>query len=400
MDAMTIYQAGTVSKQKDISPALFRDFIEWIDRSDKTARTYITNLKQFAAWLNYAGITKPTRENIISYRQYLCSEHQAIQYDPAAGWTYRKDGSGEPVKVQCKPNTVVQYIRVVRQFFKWTAAEGLYPDIAANIHAPKLKRDTHRREYLQPKEVQEIEISIADQTRQKIAAAAASKKDYEGRVARSTEQGKRLKAMYALAVTAGLRTVEISRANVRDFVSKGGQAWLYIWGKGHTEPDQKKPIAPQVAAALSDYLATRSDRVTGAAPLFVSTGNRSGGKRIAATTISKILKRAMQEAGYNDEKLTAHSLRHTAAMGVLEITGSNLYETQKYMRHTNPATTEIYLHETEKQEQQEAAIAENVYSLFHGQKNNEGSRTRLESIVNRMTPDQLKKLTEIAEALA
>ena len=71
---------------------------------------------------------------------------------------------------------------------------------------------------------------------------------------RETEQGKRLFAMYLLTVTAGLRTIEISRANVKDLETKNGQTWLYIHGKGHTEADTKKAIAPEVAAALQEYL--------------------------------------------------------------------------------------------------------------------------------------------------
>ena len=45
--------------------------------------------------------------------------------------------------------------------------------------------------------------------------------------------------MYLLAVNAGLRTVELSRANVKDLEVKAGSAYLYIWGKGHSEADQK-----------------------------------------------------------------------------------------------------------------------------------------------------------------
>ena len=122
-------------------------------------------------------------------------------------------------------------------------------------------------------------------------------------------------------------------------------------------------IAPEVAAAIKDYLKSRSDRLTGTAPLFVSTGNRSRGKRIAPTTISTMLKKAMQQAGFDSERITAHSLRHTAGTAVQELTG-NIYATQKYMRHSNPATTEIYLHnDTEKAE---VSIAQQLYNLYHG----------------------------------
>lgn len=122
----------------------------------------------------------------------------------------------------------------------------------------------------------QIENSIAQKAQEATQAAADAAKDTAGRMQRSTEQGKRLYAMYLLAVNAGLRTVEISRANVKDIVTKGSSTWLYIWGKGRTEPDQKKAIAPEIMAAIKDYMQSRTDRPTGNSPLFVSTGNRSG----------------------------------------------------------------------------------------------------------------------------
>lgn len=382
----------------NFSSSLFIDFVNWIDRTEKTTRTYLTNLKQFMAWLKYKMIQNPIREDIISYRNWLAAEHEAISLDPGSlqGWTYRTDPAGNPVKIVCKPNTIKQYLQSVCQFFKWTAANGLYPDIAANIHAPKVKHDTHHKEALTAQEVQEIERSITTLAAIRQEEAGAAAKDTAGRIQRSTEQGKRLYAIYLLAVNAGLRTVEISRANIKDLETKGGQTYLYIWGKGHSEPDQKKPLAPEVAAAIRDYLNSRTDNPTTASPLFVSTGNRSGGKRIATTTISTMLKRAMQAAGYDSERLTAHSLRHTAGTAVQELTG-DLYITQKYMRHSNPATTEIYLHtETEKAE---AGIAQQLYNLFHGVQS-EDKRAALETILDRMNLQQLEQLTTIAQAMA
>ena len=397
MEALEIYNSRNLTPAQDFNPGLFDDFVAWIDRSEKTARTYLTNLKQFMAWLKYAAVVNPIRQDIISYRQWLTAEHEAIKLDPDSitGWKYRTDAHGNPLKINCKPNTIAQYLRSVCQFFRWTAANGYYPDIAANIHAPKLRHDRHSKEALTAPEVLAIEKSIAQRAQERTQAAQNAQKDTAGRIQRSTEQGKRLYAMYLLAVNAGLRTVEISRANIKDLETKGGQTWLYIWGKGHTEPDQRKPLAPEVAAAVKEYLKSRTDKPTGNSPLFVSTGNRSRGKRIAATTISTMLKRAMQEAGFDSERITAHSLRHTAGTNVQEITG-NLYATQLYMRHSNPATTEIYLH-TET-EQAEAGIAQQLYNLYHG--TGTDNRAKLEQFINRMTPQQLEQLTGIAAAMA
>lgn len=399
MEAITVYNRQEIAPAQQFNTGLFNDFVAWIDRSEKTTRSYLTNLRQFMAWLKYAAVVNPIRQDIISYRQWLTAEHEAIALDPGSvnGWTYRTDATGNPLKIVCKPNTVAQYLRSVCQFFRWTAANNLYPDIAANIHAPKVKNETHRKAYLNAKEVLTIEESIAERAQERQQAAQEAQKDTAGRMQRSTEQGKRLYAMYLLAVNAGLRTIEISRANIKDLETKGGQTWLYIWGKGRTEPDQRKPIAPEVAAAVKDYLQSRTDKPTSAAPLFVSTGNRSGGKRIAPTTISTMLKRAMQEAGFDSERLTAHSLRHSAAQAALQASGNNIYTAQKYLRHSSPATTEIYLHEDERTEKAERAIAQDVYNLYHG--TGADNRAKLEQLINRLTPQQLEQLTGIAAAM-
>ena len=394
MEALEIYNSRNLTPAQEFNPSLFADFVAWIDRSDKTTRSYLTNLRQFMTWLQYAAVRNPQRDDIIAFRQWLTQEHDAIKFDPATGWKYRTDLAGNRLKITCKPNTIAQYLRSVCQFFRWTAANNLYPDIAANIHAPKLRHDRHSKEALTAPEVLAIEKSIAQRAQERTQAAQNAQKDTAGRLQRSTEQGKRIYAMYLLAVNAGLRTIELNRANVKDLVTKGGQTWLYIWGKGHTEPDQRKPLAPEVAAAVKEYLKSRTDKPTGNSPLFVSTGNRSGGKRIAPTTISTMLKRAMQEAGFNSDRLTAHSLRHTAGTAVQEVTG-DIYKTQKYMRHSNPATTEIYLHnDTEKAE---AGIAQQLYNHYHGSGSGRGT---LEELLNKLSPQQLEQLTGIAAAMA
>lgn len=395
---MQLQTTGTYSTmpQQDLQPTLFNDFVSWIDRSKNTTRAYIINLRQFAAWLKYSAIVRPIRKDIISYREYLCTEHDAIQLDNESqnGWKYRTDKAGNRIRVQCKPNTIAQYLRSVCQFFRWTASNGLYPDIAANIHAPKVKHDIHRKDALTVEEVQTIEKSISVKSSEKLTKAETAKKDTIGRIQRTTEQGKRLYAMYLLAVNAGLRTIELARANIKDIEVKGGCVWIYVWGKGHTEPDAKKPLAPEVKAAIDEYLKSRTDNPTGTSPLFVATGNRSGGKRLATTTISTMLKKAMQEAGLDSERLTAHSLRHTAGTNVQELTG-NIYLTQRYMRHSNPSTTEIYLHvDTERQE---AEIATQLYNMYHGIDDaHTNSMNKLQKAIQKMNPKQLEQLTAIA----
>ena len=386
---------GTITQPQ----GLFSDFIAYIDRGEQTTRAYTNNLRQFAAWMKYTGTEQPTRADIIQYREWLTAEHEAISLAPEApqGWTYRTDSTGNRQCVTCKPNTVKQYLQSVKQFFNWAAAVGLYQNISANVHTPKVK-ETHRKDSLTAQDVRTIEESIATRAERWQAAAAQAEKDTAGRQQRSAEQGKRLAALYALAVNAGLRTIEISRANIRDIEIKNGAACLYVWGKGHTEPDTKKPLAPEVYQAIKDYLCARSDRHTGASPLFVATGNRSGGKRLAATTISTMLKRAMQAAGYNSERLTAHSLRHTAGQNIMQITGDNIYRTQLYMRHSSPKTTEIYLNN--ENADTEAELARLLYAHYHGTGETSTAAQRVTGAMQRMNPAQLAQLADIAAAMA
>lgn len=397
MDAIAVMPRQEMAPAREITAALFADFIAFIDRSEKTTRTYLTNLRQFMAWMKYSATPRPARQDIISYREWLTAEHDAISLDlqSARGWQYRTDSAGNPVRVSCKPATVKAYLQSVKQFFSWTAANGYYPNVAANIHGPKIT-EAHKKDALTAAEVLQIETSIAAAAAQRTAAAGDAAKDKSGRVQRSTEQGKRLYAMYLLAVNAGLRTVEISRANIKDLETKGGKAWLYIWGKGHSEPDQKKPLAAEVKAALDAYIESRTDNPTGNSPLFVSTGNRSGGKRIAPTTISTMLKRALQQAGFDSDRLTAHSLRHSTAQNVMEITGRNIYQTQQYLRHSSPKTTEIYLeNDTAAQDERIAAL---LYRHYHGE-DAAGGEDQLQSIIALMNPQQLEQLTAIARAM-
>ena len=62
MGALTAYNQQTqIAYQQELSAGLFMDFVKWVDRSAGTTRTYIINLRQFAAWLKYTVCTHPER---------------------------------------------------------------------------------------------------------------------------------------------------------------------------------------------------------------------------------------------------------------------------------------------------------------------------------------------------
>lgn len=110
-----------------------------------------------------------------------------------------------------------------------------------------------------------------------------------------------------------------------------------------------------------------------------------------------MLKGAMQQAGYNSDRLTAHSLRHTTAANVMDMTGNNIYSTQQYLRHSSPKTTEIYLeNDTTAQDETLATL---LYKRFHGAEGEETKRAQIDLLLQRMNPEQLEQLAGIAAAI-
>ena len=281
-----------------ITEELFNRYISYLDASPKTVATYTRATRQFFKYMAEHGITQPTREDVIAYRDSLKEDH--------------------------KPTTVQAYIIAVRLFFQWTAQEKLYPNIAQHIKGATIQTD-HKKDYLTTDQVKSI-LALMD---------------------RDTPQGRRDYAIFTLMVACGLRDIEIHRANIEDLRTLGNGTVLYLQGKGKEEKADFVKVPPQIEKAIRDTL---SDRPTATenSPLFISLSNNSKGKRMSTRSISGIIKTAMKKAGYNSDRLTAHSLRHTAVTLAL-LGGQTLEEVQQFARHTRITTTQIYAHNLDKE---------------------------------------------------
>lgn len=77
--------------------------------------------------------------------------------------------------------------------------------------------------------------------------------------------------------------------------------------------------------------------------------------------ISGRVKGKLQAAGYDSDRLTAHSLRHSAVT-LARLAGQDLEEVQQFARHANIATTLIYDHAIDKSKNQCAAtVADAIF---------------------------------------
>lgn len=279
-----------------IAQDIYQQFIAYLDVKPKSAETYARSLKQFAKYLAAAGVSEPTRADVIAYRDMLTATR--------------------------KPATVQAYMIAVRLFFEWTAQQGYYPNVAERVKGVKIDK-AHKKDYL-----------TAIQARKVLAT-----------IDQSAPNGHRDNALMLLLLTTGIRTIEAARANIDDLTVSGGHTVLYVQGKGRDERAEYVKIAPDVENAIRTYLTTRTTK--GSAPLFASASNRNAGGRMSTRSISRIVKQRLKEAGYNSDRLTAHSLRHTAATLNL-LNGGSLEETQQLLRHSSINTTMIYNHQLER----------------------------------------------------
>ena len=147
-------------------------------------------------------------------------------------------------------------------------------------------------------------------------------------------------AIISLIVTTGLRTVEVSRADVEDIVSINGTTYLYVQGKGHDDKDDPIKLPDYVLETINEYL---SKRDSDAKPLFLNHAKRSDRTRIKPKTISELVKNSLRLIGLDDKRYTAHSLRHTCATIAL-LNGASIQEVQMTLRHKSINTTTIYTH--------------------------------------------------------
>lgn len=297
MNGLTVVENTAIAGRNEVTAELFSRWTSFIDASPKTVDTYSKNIKRFFVYLVENGITQPQREDIVAYRDYL--------------------------KVDHKPTTVQGYLAAVKLFFQWTEQERLYPNVAQRVKGAKLDNE-HKKDYLTTKQVNKL----------------------LGAVDRDSLKGLRDYAILSVMVTTGLREISIVNANIGDIRTAGDATALFYKGKGHEEKATYVKLAEPVEEAVRAYLKARGE-TDPEAPLFSSIANRNNGERMTTRSVSRIAKARLIDVGLESDRLTGHSLRHTAATLNL-LNGGTVEETQQLLDHANINTTLIYSHALER----------------------------------------------------
>jgi len=289
---LALRETNSIVKSKSIY-ALIEDFIRSQDVKTSSKETYRKSLKQFLLYSTERNLQDPTREDILNYKTYLLNDKKL------------------------SPTTVTSYLVAVRKFFEWVESEKLYPNIAKSIKGAK-----------RPKGFRKDVLTVAQI------------KDVLSNIDRSDLEGKRDYALINLLVRTGLRTIEIQRALIEDLRQEGGEAVLFIQGKGRDLKDDFVLLTNETLKPIREYLKERG-KVGEKDPLFSSHSNKNKGKGLTTRSIRRIVKERLREIGIDDRRLSAHSLRHTAITLSL-LGGATLQEAQTLARHSDINTTLIY----------------------------------------------------------
>ncbi len=292
---------------------LVDSFIEAQDVKQSSKKLYRRTLKQYFNWVEDKGylLSEIARPQLLEYKQDLLSSDKSSL-------------------------TVGSYITSVRRFYEWTEANKYYPNVAKGIKTPNRKQQ-FKKQPLLPEQATALLSYYQDK----------ALRDY---------------AIVNLLLRTGLRTIEIIRANVEDITFKGSQRVLLIQGKGRDEKDNFVVLTDKTYKPIAEYLATRG-KVNSSEPLFTSTSNNSNGERLTTRTISYIAKEGLKAIGLDNKSFTAHSLRHTTAVNILR-GGGSLEQAQMTLRHSNPATTQIYtatLNEERRLQNSGEALIDSLY---------------------------------------
>lgn len=268
-------------------------FVSTQDVKESSRSLYAHTLTQYFTWLKDTGrlpsFVSLTRQDVLEYKDSLLASGLSAL-------------------------TVSSYIVAVRKFYEWAEAEKLYPNIAKGVKTPRRKQ-AFKKQHLTDSKSQELLLHFQ----------ATSLRDY---------------AIVNLMLRTGLRTIEVVRANVGDITYKGERRVLLVWGKGHEGKDDFVVLTDKAYEPIREYLATRKG-VKAGEPLFTSTSRQNMGERLTTRTISFMCKEGLKAVGLDGKEYTAHSLRHTTAVAILKHGGA-ITDVQEVLRHTSPATSQIY----------------------------------------------------------
>jgi site-specific recombinase XerD len=280
-----------------ISLAQGRD--EWLARVRSSSRSHSTlvgyrvALDQLIAFLESSGLdeTPLTEQTLIAHL-----EDYRRRARPAAATYYRR-------------------FLLLRRFFRWYSRRAGVSDPFLELEPPA--KPQQEADWLSPEEFARL-----------LAAAGSPRRNRPGLAERD-------RLVLLALVTTGLRRSELLALNWAD-VDLEDTAPTLLVRSGKGGKPRRQPLPPALAAELARR---RTALGAGAeAPVFCGLA----GGRLQATVLATIIRRAAERAGL-EKRVTAHTLRHTAATWLRQQTGDARL-VAAYLGHADLSTVSRYAH--------------------------------------------------------
>jgi len=253
-----------------------------------TVKTYSKKLKLFVEWFTTAQTVGTIKEQLESYRSYV----------------------GRKYKTAKSRNVMLS---VVRSFYKWLFEHDYIDHNPTALLKNFADSSEHGKSALSDKQLHDLFAYL--RTADNITA-------------------ERNRAMIILTLQNGLRVNEVANIKIEDFSEREGDKIIYLLRKGYTDKSAYTILTDETYELLQTYLHGRTDGY-----LFA---NRLTGEKLPADSISRVIKGVLKRIGIDDDRITAHSLRHSAAVAAYK-NGATVYEIMKMLNHKNISTTQIYI---------------------------------------------------------
>ena len=267
--------------------SLMQKYLNYIDVSDNTIKTYNVGLLQFMEYLRKNNIQNPVREDIIAFREYLKEEH--------------------------KPNTINAYLIAVRNFYSWLEYEDIAKDITRKIKGIKLE-NIHLKRGLSEEEIRKV-LSVCKDTRETL--------------------------LIKLMITCALRINEVANIQLEDFYNDKGVVMLKVLGKAR---DGLKQDSVKIDDRLLELIKQYCSEYGVKDYLFYSTSNHNKGGKMSTKCLREIVTNLFKKAELDMNMLSPHSTRHTSVELALE-SGMPIQEVSEFVRHRSITTTMRYAKE-------------------------------------------------------
>jgi integrase/recombinase XerC len=291
---------------------------EWLQRvrssrrAESTVTAYRIALDDFLKWLRDQGeLGRRCREQTVV--AYL--EDYRRRNGPAAATYYRR-------------------FTLLRRFFRWLSSRSGTPDPFLELEPPR--KPAQAADWLTPAEFGRL-----------LRAAAEPVRAHRGMPERD-------RLVLLTLVVTGLRRLELIGLDWGDVDLEGERPSLLVRsGKGGRP--RRQPLVPALASELSSIRARERPHADSA----VFRGLRGG--RLQATILAGIIRRASIGAGL-EKRVTAHTLRHTAATWLRSATGDARLVAE-YLGHADLSTVHRYAHVASEELAAAAATIADIAAL-------------------------------------